>query len=79
MFRSFLGSALWIIANGGQVLGFGSKASAPSVAHGSVDPRAAVHPEVVGNGTRRLRRFNLITPSRHGLPGRFSHPDAEAG
>ena len=38
-----------------------------------------VHPEVVGNGARRLRRFNLSTPPRHRMSGRFSHPDAEAG
>src|SRR3989442_9103210 len=39
----------------------------------------AVHPEVVGTGARRLRRFNLSTPHRHRMPGPFSHPDAEAG
>jgi hypothetical protein len=39
----------------------------------------AEHPEVVGNGARRLRRFSLSTTPRHRMPGRFSHPDAEAG
>jgi len=30
-----------------------------------------VHPEVVGNGARRLRRFNVSTPLRSGNLGVF--------
>jgi len=55
------------------------EAHASALASSSALPRGGrdhpVHPEGVGNGARRLRRFNLVVMGFQG----FSHPDAEAG